>query len=424
MMPADPTRPAADPSCEDPPSGELTVAEALARIHARISPIADSELLPLHAASGRILAAAVRSPLAVPGHTNSAVDGFALRSDDLHGMPGSLQLIGRTLAGHPFAGTIGAGQCVAITTGAILPAGADAVAMLEYCHEQDGRVEIQRPCRSGDNVRHAGEDIAEGSEVAAAGSRLNSALLGVLASLGLAQVEVRRRPRIAILSTGDEIHPLGSALPAGGVYDSNRYSLHGLLADLGAEILDLGLVADDPQRLRDCLQRASGCDAILSSGGVSVGEADYIKPILRELGQVEFWKLAIKPGRPLTFGQLGRSLFFGLPGNPVAVMVTFLQFVRPALQRLMGMHPAPAMLFTAICDVAVRKRSGRREYQRGVVRREEDGTLHVSLTGRQGSGILTSMSRANCLIILPEQQADVHAGDPVQIELLPWVLQH
>lgn len=409
-------------TCEEAPSGELPADTALRRILDTVEVVSGSEQLALWDADGRVLADAVRSPLDVPGHTNSAVDGYALRGADPAAAGGNgLELIGRALAGHPFERSVRAGQCVAITTGAPMPGGTDTVVMQEHAQTAGDRIRILRPCRPGDNVRHAGEDVRNGTVVAEAGTRMNPALLGVLASLGLDTVTVRRRPKVAVFSTGDEVQPPGTALKPGGVYDSNRYALRGLAAETGVEILDLGLVPDEPAGLRSKLAEAARTsDAILTSGGVSVGEADHIKTVLAELGEVEFWKLAIKPGRPLTFGRLDRTLFFGLPGNPVAVMVTFLQFVRPALQRLMGMNPAPLTRLQAICEANLRKRPGRREFQRGIATIGADGRVRVSLTGRQGSGILTSMSRANCLIVLSEAQQDVAPGDVVSIELLPW----
>ena len=381
--------------------------------------------LALRECTGRVLAADLLSPIDVPGHTNAAVDGYALRSQDLADSGIDLAITGRALAGHPFAGEVEAGCCVAITTGAPVPKGADSVVMQEYTRRvDDGQVRIEHACKAGDNIRRAGEDIRAGSRVAPAGTRISPALLGVLASLGLEQVAVTRRPRVALFSTGDEIQPPGEPLRPGGVYDSNTYILRGLLTDLGMDILDLGRVPDDPDQLRATLEKAAASgDAVITSGGVSVGEADHIKPLLTALGHMDFWKLAIKPGRPLTFGHLGDALFFGLPGNPVAVMVTFLQFARPALQKLAGMTPSPLPTLRALCDDRLRKRPGRREFQRGILSTGEDGHLHVGLTGRQGSGILTSMSRANCLIVLEESRGDVAPGDSLEIQLLPWALQ-
>jgi molybdopterin molybdotransferase len=293
--------------------------------------------------------------------------------------------------------------------------------MVERSEAAGDTVRIDASTKAGDNVRFAGEDVPAGSVVAAAGTRLSPALLGVVASLGIDWVSVRRRPRVGLLSTGDEVQPPGTPLRPGGVYDSNRYTLGAMLTWLGAEVVDCGGVPDDPVRLRAALADAAARgDVVVSSGGVSVGEADFIKPILAELGAVDFWKLAIKPGRPLTFGTLGKALFFGLPGNPVAVMVTFLAFVRPALQRLMGMPPVAPGRLRATCTDRLRKRPGRREFQRGVVRADAEGRLRVRLTGRQGSGVLTSMSQANCLIVLPEDRGTVEPGDEVLVELLPW----
>jgi molybdopterin molybdotransferase len=293
--------------------------------------------------------------------------------------------------------------------------------MQEDTDARDTGVLIRRACGRGDNVRQAGEDIPAGGVVARTSDRITPPLLGVLASLGLDEVEVYGRPRVAVFSTGDEIREPGGPLPRGCVYDSNRYALRALLAGSHVEIVDLGLIPDDREQLRHALSEAAAVsDAILTSGGVSVGEADFIKEILGELGAVAFWKLAIKPGRPLTFGTLGNSLFFGLPGNPVAAMVTFLQFVQPALEKLSGATPQPPVLLRARCRDRLRKRPGRREFQRAILTQDASGALEVALTGRQGSGVLTSMSLANCLIVLTEEQESVDPGTEVGVELLPW----
>jgi len=410
------------PSCADAPTGEMPAGEALARILAAVQPIGATETIALRTANGRVLAVDIRSPVDVPGHDNSAMDGYAVRGRDLPA-EGVAQcvLVGRALAGHPYAGAVGAGQCVAITTGAPLPAGTDTVVMVERTEVTGETVRIGAGTKAGENVRRAGEDVRTGSVIAAAGTALNPALLGVVASLGIDPIVVCRRPRVALLSTGDEVQAPGTPLRPGGVYDSNRYTLTAMLALLGVEVIDAGGVPDDPRALRAALADAAArADVVISSGGVSVGEADFIKPILNELGAVDFWKLAIKPGRPLTFGSLGNAWFFGLPGNPVAAMVTFLAFVRPALQRLMGAQPTTPAGLAAVCDDPLRKRPGRREYQRGIARVDRDGRLRVALTGRQGSGILTSMSRANCLIVLAEERGSVEPGEEVPVELLPW----
>lgn len=410
------------PGAAEPAANEVLATDALARILAAVRPVGATETIPLWTGHRRVLAEDLRSAIDVPAHDNAAMDGYAVRGADLPAAGiARLTLVGRTLAGHPYARVIGTGQCVAITTGAPLPAGTDTVVMVERTEAVGDTILIDAGTRPGDNVRFAGEDVREGSLVAAAGTWLNPALVGVVASLGVDSVAVYRRPRVALLSTGDEVQAPGTALRSGGVYDSNRYALNGLLASLGAEVIDLGAVPDDPDRLRDALaDAASRSDVVISSGGVSVGEADFIKPILAGLGSVNFWRLAIRPGRPLTFGRIGAAVFFGLPGNPVAVMVTFLAFVRPALQQLMGMRPTALIRLEATCAERLRKRPGRREFQRGIARTGADGKLQVRPTGRQGSGILTSMSEANCLIVLSEDRGTVEPGERVSIDLLPW----
>jgi molybdopterin molybdotransferase len=307
-------------------------------------------------------------------------------------------------------------------TGALIPAGTDAVIMQEQVEIGDnGKIRIDADHRRGENMRLAGEDVRQGETVIDAGVRLSPADLGVLASLGIAQLQVKRKPVVAFFSTGDELMSVGTPLEPGMIYDSNRYSLHGMLAGLPVDIIDLGVVRDNPQSMREALANASAqADLIISTGGVSVGEADYIKPVLAELGSTEFWKIAIKPGRPLTFGQIGNSIFMGLPGNPVAVMVTFSQFVAPAIEMLSGATLRPPLLFPARSLERMRKKPGRTEFQRGVATLDENNRWQVAKTGKQGSGILTSMSRANCFIVLPDDNAGVEAGDEVSIQFLDW----
>jgi molybdopterin molybdotransferase len=396
----------------------LSVEEARSRIFKAVSPVRARERLPLRSALGRTLAQTVTSGADVPAHTNSAMDGFALRGADLDAQgSSSLSLTGEALAGHPFGGRVGPGECVRIMTGAPLPEGADTVVMREVTEETDDRVRIVPGQRPGQNVRQAGEDIARGETVLGPGRVLTPADLGMLASLGVAEVEVLRRPRIAFFSTGDELRSLGEPLAEGELYDSNRYSLYGMLARQGMEIRDLGVVRDDPDALREAfLEAADGSDALITSGGVSVGDADHVKSVLQTVGQADFWKIAMKPGRPLTFGRLGDALFFGLPGNPVAVMVTFYQFLQPALERLAGRDlPSPPSL-QARCTEHLRKRPGRTEFLRGVLSTAYDGTLEVRRAGRQGSGILRSMSLANCFVVLPEEASEVSSGDSVSVQ--------
>ena len=412
------------PSCADPSDpASISLSEALARIEARVLPVHACERLPIRECLGRVNNEAVKSPHNVPPLPNSAMDGFAiaiasLRQDGIT----ELEEVGTAYAGLPFAGSCGKGQCVRIMTGALIPDGADAVIMQEQAEvDAAGKIRIDSDHRSGENIRQAGEDVRQGETVIEAGVRLNPADLGVLASLGLSQLQVKRKPVVAFFSTGDELVAVGEPLEPGKIYDSNRYSLHGMLSRMAVDIIDLGVVRDNPESMREVLSKAATqADLIISTGGVSVGEADYIKPALQELGTTEFWKIAIKPGRPLTFGQIGASIFMGLPGNPVAVMVTFSQFVVPAIEVLSGARLRRPALFRARARDSMRKKPGRYEFQRGIATLDEDGQWQVSRTGKQGSGILTSMSRANCFIVLPDDNAGVEPGDEVNIQFFDW----
>ncbi len=409
------------PSCADDFDADaLLIGQARERILENISPVAGVERLAIREALGRVLAEDVISGINVPGHTNSAMDGYALNGASLAGKTvATFTVIGTAMAGTAFEKSCGPEECVRIMTGAPMPAGTDTVIMQEHV-EKDGDTVIKIDCtqhRPGQNVRQAGEDIAKGGVVLAAGRVLVPSDLGVLASLGIGEVMVRRRPRVAFFSTGDELRSLGEPLRDGDVYDSNRYSLYGMLTRLNAEVLDMGVVADDPQALREAFTTAAEmADVVITSGGVSVGEADYTKTILDEVGQVGFWKIAIKPGRPLAFGHIGNTLFFGLPGNPVAVMVTFYQLVQPALERLAGRQDTAPFTVQAITLEPIRKRPGRHEFQRGILSHDEEGRLVVKKAGMQGSGILTTMSRANCFILLDEQQGSLDAGEWVTVQ--------
>ena len=406
--------------CDDvPAAGTLKVEQARQRIIDSIEPIIASEKLTLRNALGRVLAEDIISPISVPGHTNSAMDGYALAGEDLPQTGDRVyQLIGKSLAGAPFDGNCEAGQCVRIMTGAVMPAGTDTVVMQEQVKTVDAdSVRIGDGHRAGQNVRQAGEDITSGGTVLQASHTLTAADLGILSSLGTGEVRVRRRPRVAFFSTGDELRSIGEPLAEGDVYDSNRYSLYGMLKRLDVDLLDMGVIRDNEDALRRAFsEAASMADVVITSGGVSVGEADYIKPILEETGEIHFWKIAMKPGRPLTHGRIGNSLFFGLPGNPVAVMVTFYQFVQPALQYLASSRTAPPLTVMATCSDAIYKRKGRYEFQRGIMEQHADGTLTVSKTGQQGSGVLMSMSLANCFILLPEDCDGVAAGEQVRVQ--------
>jgi molybdopterin molybdotransferase len=396
----------------------LSVAAALGRIEGFVEPIADTEQVAVRHALGRVLAHDVCSPIDVPQATNSAMDGYALIGAALPASgTRSFSMIGTSWAGRPFPQTVAAGQCVRIMTGGILPPGTDTVVMQEQVTETDGEIGIGPGHRPGQYVRYAGEDLARGDCALGAGRRITPADLGLAASLGLAELRVVRKPRVAFLSTGDELRTVGEPLGEGEVYDSNRYTLYGMLTQIGVDFIDLGVVRDDKAELHAALAGAARVsDAVITSAGASVGEADFIKEVLDEIGEVNFWKVAMKPGRPLAFGKIGRSLFFGLPGNPVSVMVTFYQFVQPALHRLMGLQrPGPLRLKARTVD-RLTKRPGRVEYQRGVLVSAKDGELRVHSTGVQGSGVLSSMSRADCFIVLPADSAEVDAGTIVDVE--------
>jgi molybdopterin molybdotransferase len=390
---------------------------------ARLVPMVQAvERRPIRDAMGRVLARDIVSAIDVPAHDNSAMDGFALRSSELRtDTVTRLRIVGNGLAGQNFAGTVPAQACVRITTGAVMPVGLDTVVPQEFTQLEGDEVLVPAGVlRAGDNRRLAGEDLARGEAALAAGRVLRPADLGLLASLGLAEVPVRRRLRVAFFSTGDELRSIGEPLDAGCVYDSNRYTLWGMLQRLGVEVIDLGVVRDDPAALRDTFTQAAGCaDAVITSGGVSVGEADHTKRIMAELGEVLFWRIAMRPGRPMAIGRIGDSrqqaILFGLPGNPVAVMVTFYAFVRDALMRMAGAAPQPLPMLRAACVAPIRKKPGRTEYQRGIVSRRADGAWQVATTGSQGSGILRSMSQANGMVLLHHEQGDVGPGELVDV---------
>ena len=409
------------PSCDDAREPDmLRVAEARQAILDAVSPVAEVEHAPLREALRRVLARPLAAPMHVPGHDNSAVDGYALAGDALpHSGFRDFPIVARALAGAGRPERCPMGACVRIMTGAPMPEGTDTVVMLEQAPgSTDARARIDAAQRKGQNVRQAGEDIAIGAEVFPAGRRLRPVDLGVLASLGLTTLPCRRRPRVAILSTGNEIREPRPGVPPelGEYFDSNRYLLRGLLQRLDVEVVDLGIVADAPEALRATLRDAAErADAVITSGGVSMGDADYVKAALRELGALAFWKIAMKPGRPLSFGRIGAAAFFGLPGNPVAVAVTFYQFVQPALERLAGAEPTPPLLIPARCVEAIRKRPGRMEFIRAVFRATPEG-WEAQPVGSQGSGVLTSMSRANAFIVLAEECAGVAAGDSVSVQ--------
>jgi len=393
----------------------LPLEDARDRILDQVVPVSGRHHEALQRALGRVLAEPVRARIDVPNHTNSAMDGYAVRAADLVEPGAELTEIGESFAGHPFDGRVDAGQCVRIMTGAVLPEGADSVVMQERTERDGDRIRFAQDCRSGANVRRAGEDVENGQTIFEAGHRIGPADLGVLASVGAAEIVVRPPPRVAFFSTGDEIVPVGRPLAPGQIHDSNRHTLFGLLTELGVEIHDLGIVPDVPAELDAALQRAAGFDAVMTTGGVSVGAADYVLEALEKAGSVGFWQVAMKPGRPLAFGRLGDALFFGLPGNPVSAMVTFIQLVRPALVKLAGAQPAPVLAFEVPTTAAISKKPGRREFQRGRLVASEHG-LVVEPFGHQGSGVLRSMSAANCFIDLGTDEGNVEPGGSVRVQ--------
>lgn len=402
----------------DPGRNFLSVADARSAILESIEPVIGWERVAVRSALGRILAEDVIAPCNVPAHDNSAMDGYAVRAADLAaGADSALTVVGTAFAGKPFSGIVGVGQAVRIMTGAEIPEGADTIVVQEVVRRIDNQVFVPPGQRAGQNLRRAGEDLALGGTALATGSRCGPAELGLIASLGIAEIVVHRRLRVAFFSTGDEIATIGRPLAPGQVYDSNRYTLYGALSRLGCELIDMGVVADNPSALEAAFaDAAQAADVIITSGGVSVGEADFIREMMTRMGEVSFWKLAIKPGRPMAFGRIGNARLFGLPGNPVAVLVTFYQFVQDALLKLMGVSPLPAPgLFEVICTDTIRKQAGRCEYVRGRMSRT-DGRISVAQAGAQGSGILRSMSEADCFIVLPEECSGVQAGERVLVQ--------
>lgn len=434
----------------------LSAADVNTFLERLVEPVSATEDLPLFSALGRVLAQDVVSPISVPPHDNSAMDGYAFAGDQLvAGQPLTLRVVGTALAGKAWVGTVAAGECVKIMTGAIMPTGLDTVVPQEFttAAAADGHITIAADVlKTGDNRRFKGEDLMEGSVALAKGTLLAPAALGLVASLGLPTVTVYRRLRVAYFSTGDEILSLGEPSREGAVYDSNRYTVFGLLTRLGVEVIDLGVVRDEPELLeagfRNAAQRA---DAIITSGGVSVGEADHTRTMMKKLGDVAFWRIAMRPGRPMAVGRIATTnnqaklassaypssansyqndtnqphsgaVLFGLPGNPVAVMVTFLAFVRPALLRMMGSNHSTPPLLRATSTEAMRKKPGRTEYQRGTITTAADGTLQVRTTGNQGSGVLSSMVQANGLIVLHHGQGNVAVGDTVDVMVFDGVI--
>lgn len=411
-------------SCFDLGERMLSVDEARVAIMALVADALPAETCELADLHGRVLASDVVSPLDVPRHTNAAMDGIALFWPDNLEDASRWERVGQILAGSRHDMPLQSGQCLGITTGAPLPPGADTVIMQEQLKEAgENRVIVDRPeqVRRGQNVRLAGEDITAGELVLSAGTRLSAAELGLLASLGMAEALVHRRPRVAIFSTGDEVIAPGSRLPSVAIFDTNRFTLRGLVTEHGGEVIDMGIIPDDQASLADALAEAADtADLVITSGGVSVGEADFTRAALAQIGELGFWRIAMRPGRPMACGKLGTqgTPFLGLPGNPVAVMVTFLQFVVPLLSRMQGRDTVKPFRLSALADQDLTCRSGRVDFIRGLYHSDANGTLRVASTGAQGSGILSSMVAANCLIEVGEDREGVLAGESVTIQPL------
>lgn len=405
-------------TCDSP--GLLPIQSAISNMLKQVTPIVESEQIELEEALGRVLAEDVVSSINVPPNDNSAMDGYAMRCGDLTDNK-HLKLVGASLAGKPFKEKVLAGQCIRIMTGAVIPQGADSVVMQENTEIKGDSVIFNQIPELGNSVRKAGEDIQQGQVVVVKGTKLTPAFLALIASVGIAEISVIRHIKVGLIATGDELTIPGQPLNDGAIYESNRYALSALLKTFPITLFDFGIVKDDKMALKAVFEHAgSHCDLVLSCGGVSVGDADYVKEILGELGSINFWKVAIKPGKPFAFGQLrgqlGNAWFCGLPGNPVSSYVTFEQLVTPVLQKLSGQTYSPAPHFVAKAACLIRKRPGRADYQRGIFYRDEQGELWVKPNGKQGSGIMSSIANANCYLVLEQDTGDVQAGENVNIQ--------
>ncbi|MEM7304084.1 MAG: gephyrin-like molybdotransferase Glp [Pseudomonadota bacterium] len=407
-----------DPSCMDdydPASMDAEIAQQ--HILSSVVPVHETETVAVRDALHRVVAEDIRSTINVPSHTNSAMDGYAIQASDIpKSGTKSFRLAGTAWAGRPFNNAVNSDECIRIMTGAAMPSNSDTVVMQEHVQVDGNQVTIDSNQKAGQNVRQAGEDISQNELVFQPGKYLQSADIGLIASLGIAKFKVTRKLRVAFFSTGDELVSIGQPLDTGQIYDSNRYTLWCMLSRLNVDIIDLGVVRDTPQAVENAFIEASQkADVVITSGGVSVGDADFVKTTLDKLGEINFWKVSMKPGRPLAFGKINNAFFFGLPGNPVSVMVTFYIFVQQAIEKMSGREPHKRIRLKVKSNSDLRKRPGRVEFQRGVFNINSDGDYEVKKTGAQGSGILRSMSEANCFIFLPLESEGISKGDMVEI---------
>jgi len=403
--------------------GLLPFEQAMEKMLSAIKPIDETEFIPLSKALNRVLASNISSPLNVPPHNNSAMDGYAFSFASLQ-ETNTLTMVGRSMAGAPFQGSCNLGECIRIMTGAKLPNCCDTVEMQENCQANEDNITFLEDRTFNDNIRFSGEDIAINQQVFAIGRKLSAIDIGVLASLGVPTIEVFRKITVAVLATGDELKSPGETLNEGDIFESNSYALIAMLTKLNVTVINFGIIADDEQAIRDAFEQADQqADVVISSGGVSVGDADYTKLVLEQLGEIGFWKIAMKPGKPFAFGKLPNSYFFGLPGNPVSALVTAHQLAVPALLKLQNAQPRNKPLLKVKTATQLNKRPGRMDFQRAILSTNEQGEMIVTSTGRQGSGVLTSMSTANCYIILPANQGKVPANEIVNVQLFDDVIQ-
>ncbi len=406
------------PGCDSPDPKLLTVEQVHEQLEKLTTPVTGSEQVEIRSALGRILDEDIISPINVPPYSNSAMDGYALNANDLPKTgERSLTMMGKSFAGDPYKGKLSSGECIRIMTGAQIADGTDTVIMQEQVKVDGDRITIGSDHCAGQNVRHPGEDMVRGSVVLTTGKLIGAVEIGLLASLGYPKVKVKRKVRVAFFSTGDELRSVGEELEEGQIYDSNRYTLYGMLEKLGVELIDLGVIRDDQQAIEDAFNHAADiADAVITSGGVSVGEADFVKLTLEKIGKIDFWKVAMKPGKPLALGKIKNAMFFGLPGNPVSVMATFYLFAQPALRHMMGETYQQPLIVKATTTSLIKKRPGRTDYQRGIAK-NENGQLLVDGAGMQASHILSGMSQANCFVVLPQMSGSVETGEEVDVIL-------